>query len=165
MDIDIKELIKAATEGLDLSNFKGDVVGFKYVENEFGTIEEGGIGVQKNYYGTKAEVTPMQKDYKQSPMSQYVTRYDKINEVLTWLHTNIDNHSEPKDKLEFLKAAIECRPRAIQDSITVEVFNLEFKTKISADTFRNWIKGYHDSRYDESDFYDLIEEISMIMKG
>ena len=29
MDIDINELIKAATEGFDLSNFKGDVVGVK----------------------------------------------------------------------------------------------------------------------------------------
>ncbi len=49
MDIDIKELIKAAAEGLDLSNFKGDVVGVKVVENEIGNVEEGGIGVQKVY--------------------------------------------------------------------------------------------------------------------
>lgn len=164
MDIDIKELIRTATEGLDLSKFKGDVVGFKYVENEFGTIEEGGIGVQKNYYCTKEGNTPTLKDYKLAPMSQYVTRYDKVNEVLSWLHTNIDNHSEPKDKLEFLKAAIECRPRAIQDSITVEVFNLEFNTNISMQTFRNWIKGYHESRYEEADFYDLKDEISEIMQ-
>ena len=47
MDIDIKELIKAAAEGFDLSNFKGDVVGVKIVENEIGNVEEGGIGVQK----------------------------------------------------------------------------------------------------------------------
>ncbi|MBQ8456812.1 MAG: hypothetical protein IJ540_04340 [Prevotella sp.] len=49
MDIDIKELIKAAAEGFDLSNFKGDVVGVKIVENEIGNVEEGGIGVQKVY--------------------------------------------------------------------------------------------------------------------
>ena len=49
MDIDIKELIKAATEGFDLSNFKGDVVGVKIVENEIGNVEEGGIGIQKIY--------------------------------------------------------------------------------------------------------------------
>ena len=52
MDIDIKELIKAAAEGFDLSNFKGDVVGVKVVENEIGHVEEGGIGVQKVYIGT-----------------------------------------------------------------------------------------------------------------
>ncbi|MBR3407515.1 MAG: hypothetical protein IKG86_01585 [Paludibacteraceae bacterium] len=50
MDIDIEKLIKAAAGGLDLSNFKGDVVGFKYVENEIGTVAEGATGVQKIYY-------------------------------------------------------------------------------------------------------------------
>lgn len=48
MDIDIKELIRAASEALDLSHFKGDVVGVKVVENEFGNIEPGGIGIQVN---------------------------------------------------------------------------------------------------------------------
>jgi len=51
MDMDIKELIKAAAEGFDLSNFKGDVVGVKVVENEIGYVEEGGIGMQKVYNG------------------------------------------------------------------------------------------------------------------
>lgn len=46
MDIDIKELIKAAAEGLDLKDFKGDVVGVKVVENEIGNVEAGGIGIQ-----------------------------------------------------------------------------------------------------------------------
>ena len=55
MDIDIEKLAKAAASGFDLSNFKGDVVGLKIVENEFGIIEEGGIGVQKNYYGVQEE--------------------------------------------------------------------------------------------------------------
>lgn len=49
MDIDIKELIKAAAEGLDLKDFKGDVVGVKVVENEIGNVEAGGIGVKKVY--------------------------------------------------------------------------------------------------------------------
>ena len=49
MDIDIKELIKAAAEGFDLKDFKGDVVGMKVVENEIGNVETGGIGVQKVY--------------------------------------------------------------------------------------------------------------------
>lgn len=52
MDIDIKELIKTAAGNLDLKDFKGDVVAVKYVENEFGTIENGGIAIQNNYYGT-----------------------------------------------------------------------------------------------------------------
>ena len=49
MDIDIKEIIKTATESLDLSKFKGDVVGVKIVENEIGNVEAGGIGVKKVY--------------------------------------------------------------------------------------------------------------------
>ena len=57
MDIDINELIKAATEGFDLSNFKGDVVGVKIVENEIGNVEEGGIGVQKIYGGIPQKAT------------------------------------------------------------------------------------------------------------
>lgn len=46
MDIDIKEFAKAVAEGFDLSNFKGDVVGVKVVENEIGNVEAGGIGIQ-----------------------------------------------------------------------------------------------------------------------
>lgn len=65
MDIDIKELVKAAAEGFDLSNFNGDVVGVKIVENEFGTIEPGGIGIQNIYNGSKdAPLTKSDKDIK-----------------------------------------------------------------------------------------------------
>ena len=49
MDIDnIKELAKTVAESLNLKDFKGDIVGVKVVENEFGNIEAGGIGVQNN---------------------------------------------------------------------------------------------------------------------
>ena len=53
MDIDIKELIKAATENLNLKDFKGDVVGVKVVENQIGNIEPGGIGIQNVYSSAK----------------------------------------------------------------------------------------------------------------
>lgn len=46
MDIDIEKIVKSATSNLDLSQFKGDVVALKYVENEIGNVEPGGIGVQ-----------------------------------------------------------------------------------------------------------------------
>ncbi len=52
MDIDIEKLVKAAAEGLDLSKFKGDVVGVKIVENEIGNVEEGGIGIKNEYYSS-----------------------------------------------------------------------------------------------------------------
>lgn len=65
MDIDIKELIKAAAEGFDLSNFKGDVVGVKLVENEFGNIEPGGIGIQINNGSATKAAKPTAKRGKQ----------------------------------------------------------------------------------------------------
>jgi hypothetical protein len=48
MDIDIKELIKTATENLNLKDFKGDVVAVKVVENEIQNVEAGGKGVEKH---------------------------------------------------------------------------------------------------------------------
>lgn len=49
MDIDnIKELAKTVAESFNLKEFKGDIVALKVVENEFGNIEAGGIGVQNN---------------------------------------------------------------------------------------------------------------------
>lgn len=61
MDIDIKELIKAVAEDLDLSNFKGDVVGVKIVENEIGNVEDGGIGIQYVYNNTKPKANQNKK--------------------------------------------------------------------------------------------------------
>ena len=49
MDIDVKELIKAAVEGFDLSNFKGDVVGVKVVENEIGKKIKYDVDLTDNY--------------------------------------------------------------------------------------------------------------------
>lgn len=49
MDIDhIKELAKTVVESLNLKDYNGDIVALKVVENEFGNIEAGGIGVQNN---------------------------------------------------------------------------------------------------------------------
>lgn len=81
MDIDIKELIKAAAEGFDLSNFKGDVVGVKIVENEIGNVEEGGIGVQKIYGAAKAE-KPAAKRGKQDSGE----KPKKPRETMTFQH-------------------------------------------------------------------------------
>lgn len=68
MDLDVEklqklqEIAKAAMSGLSLEGFKGDVVGFKYVENEFGNIEEGGIGVQNIHYDKKEEKSDSSDD-------------------------------------------------------------------------------------------------------
>ncbi len=66
MDIEnIKELAKTVTESLDLSKFKGDIVALKVVENEFGNIEAGGIGVQNNIV-KDVPLTVSDKDIKSS---------------------------------------------------------------------------------------------------
>lgn len=80
MDIDIKELIKAATEGLNLKDFKGDVVGVKLVENEFGNIEPGGIGIQINN-GPAPKATPNSK--KGSGKKDSDEKPPKPREVMT----------------------------------------------------------------------------------
>ena len=63
MDIDVKELVKAAAEGFNLKDFKGDVVGVKIVENQFGNIEPGGIGIQINN-GKDEPIAKSDKDIK-----------------------------------------------------------------------------------------------------
>lgn len=81
MDIDIKELIKAAAEGLDLSNFKGDVVGVKIVENEIGNIENGGIGIQIINGKEDKEFTASDKEIK-SAIEELLKATDKDNEPI-----------------------------------------------------------------------------------
>lgn len=81
MDIDIEKLAKAAASGFDLSNFKGDVVGVKIVENEFGIIEEGGIGVQKNYYGVQEEDTSIGDAPKKEEPQQEVEGEMRIGTI------------------------------------------------------------------------------------
>lgn len=64
MDIDkLKELAKTVTESLNLKDFNGDIVGVKVVENEFGNIEAGGIGIQNNYV-KDVPLTASEKDIK-----------------------------------------------------------------------------------------------------
>ena len=67
MDIDIRELIKAAAEGFDLSNFKGDVVGVKVVENEISNVEEGGIGIQNVFANSKPKTAKREKKAERKP--------------------------------------------------------------------------------------------------
>ncbi|MGM9838188.1 MAG: hypothetical protein ACI30A_06850 [Paludibacteraceae bacterium] len=74
MDIDYEQLGKMFA-GLDLSKYNGEFVATKFVENEIGTVEAGGIGIQKNYYGAQAEVAaPMdsEKKSKQGAPMQYL---------------------------------------------------------------------------------------------
>ena len=87
MDIDVKELIKAAAEGFDLSNFKGDVVGVKIVENEIGNVEAGGIGVQKVYNGAGVQ----NKEEGQLSSQQPAANNKELDEELFhFVHPELD---------------------------------------------------------------------------
>lgn len=98
MDLDVEklqkmqEIAKTAMSGLSLDGFKGDVVGFKYVENEFGNIEEGGIGVQNNFVTSAKRVTPTAKA-KGSKMSTKKDDKPKVRELMTFRKKGIiDGH-------------------------------------------------------------------------
>ena len=63
MDIDsIKELAKTVAESLNLKDYQGDIVALKVVENEFGNIEAGGIGVQINHGVQEKDAEPADEE-------------------------------------------------------------------------------------------------------
>lgn len=98
MDLDVEklqkmqEIAKAAMSGLSLEGFKGDVVGFKYVENEFGNIEEGGIGVQYNIVTPEKKAAPTTKAKGSKPDIKKEDK-PKVRELMTFLKKGIvDGH-------------------------------------------------------------------------
>ena len=84
MDIDIEKIVESAASNLDLSQFKGDVVAFKYVENEIGCVEAGGIGVQVINSDKKStpasSVKPKAKAKKNNTPTPYTIRYINPNQ-------------------------------------------------------------------------------------
>ena len=88
MDIDIKELIKAAAKGFDLSKYKGDVVGVKVVENEIGNVESCGIGVQKVFNGTDVQnADEGQQATRQQPAAN---NQERNEELFHFVHPELD---------------------------------------------------------------------------
>ena len=83
MDIDIKELIKAASEGFDLSKFKGDVVGVKVVENEIGNVEEGGIG-------TEVLTTDTDEGQQATRQQSAANHQERNEELFHFVHPELD---------------------------------------------------------------------------
>ena len=59
---ELQKIAQSAMQGLDLSNFKGEVTAFKYVENEIGNVEKDGIGIQHNYYQNGAQPEQTEPD-------------------------------------------------------------------------------------------------------
>lgn len=90
MDLNIDDIRKIA-EGLDLSQFRGDVVGVKIVENEIGNIEPGGIGVQK-ICGTEpaAPVASQSEPAATAPEQQRIAP----DELFRFIHPAISDERE-----------------------------------------------------------------------
>lgn len=59
---ELQKIAQSAMQGLNLSNFKGEVTAFKYVENEIGNVEKDGIGIQHNYYQNGAQPEQTEPD-------------------------------------------------------------------------------------------------------
>lgn len=101
------------------------------------------------------------------PLTPYIRRGDKVTILLDWLHRAVDVQSQPKEQLAPIKAAMECRPQAISYTLPREVFNREFNLNISDDSWKDWIKSYHNKTYIHDDVDELKmykEELAEIME-
>lgn len=94
MEIDFEKILKAASESQGAES-KGQVVGLQVVENQFtGNIEDGGIAVQKNYYG----VQPVEKTDKtvnaepvEIPLFRYISPFVTDEKERVHLHKVVVN--------------------------------------------------------------------------
>ncbi len=113
MDIDIKELMNAATEALASGKFKGDVVGVKYVENEIGNVEAGGIGVQKVYHGANGQ--NIEDGQQSSSCHALSVNQERDEEKFHFVHPELDEeqgwriHDAVKRMVAYGKVADICR--------------------------------------------------------
>ena len=79
MELDAEKLVKAFAEKLDLSNFKGDIVAFKHVENEINSVEKGGIGVY--YANGKKKPFDDAETQKDEPPAEEWNALDKDEKI------------------------------------------------------------------------------------
>lgn len=153
----IEEIIKAAMGSLNLKDFKGDIVAYKHVETEW-NVAEGANVTFNNYYDGKRPTAE-----ESCPMAEYIMREEKVVAVIDWLRRSIVGQPTPKAQLAPLKAAMECRPRAVNSTLPCGVFNKQFGLNVSEITYKNWILGYHQFKYDASELEDYIAELEEIM--
>lgn len=152
----IENIIKAAMGALNLKDFKGDIVAYKHVETQWNVAEGANVNIYNN--GGKQPVAD-----ESCPMAEYIMREDKVRAVTDWLRRSIVGQPTPKAQLAPLKAAMECRPRAVNSTLPCSVFNKQFGLNVSEVTYKNWILGYHQFKYDASELEDYIAELEEIM--
>lgn len=100
------------------------------------------------------------------PMAAYIMQPKKAEEVIEEMRHLVSAQSQnsPKDLLAPLKAAMECKPRAVMQNVPLDAFNREFMTSVSEESFKNWIRGNRNTLYEDAYLDDYIEVFSMIMK-
>lgn len=127
------------------------------------TIQQFNMGdgyQQNNYYDRGSTNNEPAADH---PLAPYIRRGDKVDIILDWLHRAIMVQKSPKEQLAPIKAAMECRPQAVNRSLTFDVFNLEFGLTVSEGTWDNWINGHHGCKFDDSELNDYEEDLSNLM--
>lgn len=134
----------------------------------------------KNQYYTDKELAEIEQDITEEneatddreqydsalhPMAVYVKRADKAEGIIECMRHFVNGQSSslPKDLLAPLKAAIDCKPRAVLTSVTLDAYNREFSLDIKEETFKSWIKGNRGTRYEEDDLRDFMDEYERIM--
>lgn len=118
----------------------------------------------KDSHTDNSEVNEFHDQYfKEHPIANYIRRGDKVDVIIDWLHRAINGQQTPKEQIAPIKAAMECKPKAVNDTLPFDVFNQEFGLTISKDTWENWTRSYHSRIYTEDELKDYKDELQEIM--
>lgn len=99
------------------------------------------------------------------PLWKYIVLNEKGQIIIECLTSLVKSRTHPKDQLAPIKAAMEYKPMLLSQDITIESINNEFGLQISQDTFNNWIKGYHNCKYDDSELEVFKENFDYQIMG
>jgi len=122
-----------------------------------------GMGFQQINIGSNP--TNHDQSEKEHPLSPFIRRSDKVDTILDWLHRAIMGQQQAKDQIAPIKAAMDCKPQAVNSTLPFDVFNSEFQLEVSEGTWNNWIKGHHKAKYADGELDCYISELEEIMKS
>lgn len=104
-------------------------------------------------------------DLEEHPLAPFIRKSDKVEAILDWLHRAIMGQQQAKDQIAPIKAAMDCKPQAVNSTLPFVVFNSEFHLEVTEGTWNNWIKGYHKAKYADGELDCYISELEEIMKS
>lgn len=118
-----------------------------------------------NYFGNDSKDKDLGDFMAEHPIASYVMDPSKIKEIVDWLHQNVKAGNKPKEQLAPIKAALDCKPKALNPNLTFEVVKQEFGLTMSQESYKNWINGNRGYDYDNSELEDYIDALSSIMES